>query len=115
MVSMIVAQADNRVIGKSNELPWYLPADLKRFREITTGHSVIMGRKTYDSIYIRLGHPLPNRQNIVVTRDKSFDAHGCVIVASPREALGKAGTGEIFVIGGASIFQSMLPQTTRIY
>ena len=69
---MIVAQAHNRVIGQTNDLPWYLPADLKHFKELTSGHSVIMGRKTYDSIVARLGKPLPNRTNIVITRDLAF-------------------------------------------
>src|SRR5688572_11041582 len=98
MVSMIVAQANKRVIGKSNALPWYLPADLKRFKELTTGHSVIMGRKTYESILAHLGKPLPNRTNIVITRS-DFAEPGIEMVHSPAEALARADSDEVFVIG----------------
>jgi dihydrofolate reductase len=115
MVSMIVAQARNRVIGSANDLPWYLPADLKRFKDLTSGHSVIMGRKTYASIIKRLGKPLPNRLNIVVSRDPAFRPEGVVVAASPADALQQAGDGEVFVIGGASIYEAMLDASDRIY
>lgn len=115
MVSMIVAQAHNRVIGNSNDLPWYLPADLKRFKELTTGHVVIMGRKTFESIFARLGKPLPNRTNIVITRDSAFGPPGVVVAHSPEAALKQADSEEVFVIGGASIYEAMLPWADKIY
>nr|AIA14652.1 Dihydrofolate reductase [uncultured bacterium]AIA15101.1 Dihydrofolate reductase [uncultured bacterium] len=110
---MIVAQAAGRVIGKSNDLPWYLPADLKRFRILTTGHRVVMGRKTYESILARLGKPLPDRENIVISR--SLTAPGCVNVRSLDEALALGHDDEIFILGGASIYEQALPHTQRIY
>lgn len=112
---MIVAQANGRVIGASNDLPWYLPADLQRFKELTTGHVVIMGRKTYDSIVKRIGKPLPNRTNIVITRDEALDAPDVLVAHSPQDALTLAGDGEVFVIGGATIYEAMLPLADRIY
>jgi dihydrofolate reductase len=112
---MIVAQANGRVIGAANDLPWYLPADLKRFKELTTGHAVIMGRKTYDSILARIGKPLPNRTNIVITRDAALDASDVLVAHSPQDALTLAGDGEVFVIGGATIYEIMLPLAERIY
>jgi len=115
MLSLIVAYAKHRVIGKANDLPWYLPADLKHFKELTSGHSVILGRKTYESIVARLGKPLPNRTNIVITRDKHFAAPGAIIVRSPQEAIERADSEEVFVIGGASIYEAMLPLADRIY
>jgi dihydrofolate reductase len=115
MVSLIVAQSNNRVIGKSNDLPWYLPADLRHFREITTGHPVIMGRKTYESIHARLGKPLPDRENIVVTHDEMFVARGCVVVHSLTEALSFHPDKEVFVIGGSSLYDQALPRAQRIY
>ena len=115
MVSLIVAEAHDRVIGRSNDLPWYLPADLKRFKELTTGHSVVMGRKTYDSIFARLGKPLPNRTNIVITRNPEFGAEGVMVARSLPEALEKAGDGEVFVIGGASVYKEAVVMADRIY
>lgn len=115
MISAIVAQANNRVIGKANELPWYLPADLRHFKEITVGHTVIMGRKTFDSIITRLGRPLPNRTNIVITRDKGFKAEDAKIVHSLKAAIQTAADGEMFVIGGAQIYEQALPYLDRIY
>jgi dihydrofolate reductase len=113
-----VAQASNRVIGNSNDLPWYLPADLKHFKDITTGHSVIMGRNTYESIFARLGKPLPNRRNIVITHDAEFAPDGVVVARSLEEALALADSEESLescVIGGASIYEQMLPLTDKIY
>ena len=99
-VSIICATSANGVIGAENKLPWKLPADLKRFKTLTTGHAVLMGRKTYESI----GKPLPDRDNIVITRQKDYKAPDCHVVHSIEEALDKAGqlgrkTQEIFVIG----------------
>jgi dihydrofolate reductase len=114
MNSIIVAMAHNDVIGSSNDLPWYLPADLKRFKELTTGHTVVMGRKTYDSIYARLKGPLPNRTNIVVTRDAVFQAPGCMVVHDLETAL-KGQPDEVFVIGGAQIYEQALPAVNKLY
>jgi len=103
----------NRVIGVNGKLPWHLPADLKRFRELTTGHHIIMGRKTFESLP---KGPLPNRTNIVVTRQKKFEASGCVIAHSISEAVEKAkGDAETFIIGGAEIYKAALPMAHRIY
>lgn len=111
-VSLIAALAENRVIGRNNALPWHLPADLKRFRRLTTGHPVILGRKNYESI----GRPLPGRTNIVVTRDHSYRAPGCVVVDSLDAAFAAAGAaGEIFVIGGAEIYAQTIARAGRLY
>jgi dihydrofolate reductase len=115
MISLIVAAAHNNIIGKSNGLPWYLPADLRHFKEVTIGHPVIMGRKTFDSILARLGKPLPNRTNIIVTRDHGFVAEGVIVVHSLEEAYKHAKDQEVFVIGGAQIYEQALPVADRIY
>ncbi|MDE2258937.1 MAG: type 3 dihydrofolate reductase [Betaproteobacteria bacterium] len=111
-LSIIVAMTLNRVIGANNTMPWHLPADLAFFKATTLGHPVIMGRKTYESI----GRPLPGRRNIVVTRDPTFRAPGCEVAHSVEESLfhGKEDP-EIFVIGGAGLYCSVLPATQRIY
>jgi len=112
IVSAVVAIAENYAIGKNNELLWYLPADLKHFKAVTSGHTVIMGRKTYDSI----GKPLPNRRNVVITRKKDLLIPGVEITHSVEEALELCGNeAEVFVIGGAEIYQSALDRTDRIY
>ena len=114
IISAVVAMAENRVIGKNNQLPWHLPADLKHFKNITTGHPILMGRKTYESI----GKPLPNRTNIVITRDQSYKAPGCEVVSSLEEAIALAATHqsqEIFIIGGAEVYRQLLPRIQRIY
>jgi dihydrofolate reductase len=111
-VSLIAAMAENRVIGINNRLPWHLPDDLKRFRRLTTGHSVIMGRKNYESI----GKPLPQRRNIVVSRRPDYQAPGCVVVQSLEEALTAAkDESEVFIIGGAEIYRQMMPTADRLY
>ena len=111
-ISLIAAMDNNRVIGKDNALPWRLDSDLARFREITHGHPVIMGRKTFESI----GHPLPNRTNIILTRDPDFHAKGCVIVHSIGEAREAAkGSEEVFVIGGENVFKEFLPHADKMY
>lgn len=111
-ISIIVAVAENGVIGRAGGLPWRLPADLRRFRERTMGHPVIMGRRTWESI----GRPLPGRRNIVVTRTPGFRAPGAEIAGSLEEALRLAGdTDEIFVIGGAQLYAEALPRADRIY
>lgn len=113
-VSIVVALDDFRGIGKDNGLLWNLSSDLKRFKEITTGHPIIMGRKTYESI----GRPLPNRTNIVITRNSEFHPEGVVVVHDLDEAFeeaAKLNPEEIFVIGGGEIFNQVLPITERIY
>ncbi|OHB10627.1 MAG: dihydrofolate reductase [Candidatus Zambryskibacteria bacterium RIFCSPLOWO2_12_FULL_45_14] len=113
MISIIVAIADNRVIGDKNKLPWYLPADLKHFSTVTKPHTVIMGRKTYESIVARLGKPLPDRTNIIVTRHMDFNAPGCIVVNSVEDALTQPGENK-FIIGGEEIYKLFLPYTERL-
>ncbi len=111
-VSLIAAMAENRVIGVNNTLPWRLPADLKHFRRVTTGHHVIMGRRNYESI----GKPLPDRTNIVVTRNPDYRAPGCLVKHSLEDALAVAQDDpEIFVIGGAEIYRQALDRANRLY
>jgi dihydrofolate reductase len=109
-MNIIVAIAQNNVIGKDNQLIWHLPNDLKHFRKLTTGNTIIMGRKTYQSI----GKPLPNRVNIIISRNKDFVAEGCIVVNSLTDALAHC-TDQCFVIGGAEIYQQALPLATKIY
>jgi dihydrofolate reductase len=112
MISLIVAVADNKVIGKKGSmLPWRLSGDLARFKEITLGHPIIMGRTTYESI----GRPLPGRQNIVITRNIDFTAEGCDIAHSLENAIAMAKGEEIFIIGGANIFEQAMPLVEKIY
>src|SRR3989344_1427321 len=112
IISLIAAMGKSRVIGKDNALPWNLPPDLKRFRQITLGKPVVMGRKTFES----LGKPLPDRKNIVITRDKDYKAYGCVVVHSVDEALKAAsGNEELMVIGGEQIFREAIPIADRMY
>ena len=112
IISLIAAIGKNNVIGVDNKLPWKLSADLKRFRTITSGKPVIMGRKTFESI----GGPLPNRKNIIITRDKNYKADGCVVVHSAEEALHAAGeNGEVMIIGGAEIYRQLLPKADKMY
>src|SRR5262245_20888513 len=113
-ISAIVAMSENRVIGDDNQLPWHLPSDLKHFKTLTSGHPILMGRKTYESI----GRPLPNRTNIVITRNHAFQANGCVIVKSIEEAVSHAISihqNEIFIIGGAEVYKQFMPDIEKIY
>jgi len=110
-ISIIVAIAENNAIGKNNQLLWHLPADLKHFRVITSGHTIIMGRKTFDSV----GKPLPNRRNIVVTR-QDIKIEGCEVVKSIDEAIALCeGEDEVFIGGGAEIYRQAMDKTNRIY
>lgn len=112
IVSIIVAIAKDNGIGKDNQLLWHLPADLKHFRTTTTGHCVIMGRKTYDSI----GKPLPNRRNIVITRNQQMEIAGAEVVNSLGEAMALCSNeDEVFVIGGAELYKHTLPAAKRLY
>jgi dihydrofolate reductase len=110
-VTIIAALARNRVIGKNNRMPWHLSEDLRRFKAMTLGHPVVMGRKTFESI----GKPLPGRDNIVVTRSPVFAAPGCRVVHSLAEALTAVqGAAEVYVIGGAEIYALALPLADRL-
>ncbi len=111
-ITMIAALAKNNVVGKDNQMPWHLPADLKHFKQCTMGKPIIMGRKTYESI----GKPLPGRLNIVLTRDTQFTAPGCELVHSPNDALALAAPEheEIIIMGGPSIYELFMPQADRM-
>ena len=114
IISLIVAVAKNNIIGNNNQLVWHLPADLKHFKNLTMGHHVIMGRKTFDSI----GKPLPGRAFIIITNNKNFKAEGCAVVHSLNEALLCAQNNketEVFIIGGAEIFNLAMDKITTIY
>ncbi|WP_028391468.1 dihydrofolate reductase [Bacillus cihuensis] len=113
MISFILAMDDNRLIGKDNTLPWYLPADLQYFKKVTMGHPILMGRKTYESI----GKPLPGRENIILTRNTDYQKEGVTVISNLKEAVAYADTSdkEVFVIGGAEIFQQLLANCKRLY
>lgn len=116
-ISIVVAIGENNVIGKDNALIWHLPADMKFFKDTTTGHCIITGRKNYESIPLKF-RPLPNRTNIVITRQADYDAPGAIVVGSIDRALEKAkqcGDEEIFIIGGAEIFKQSMHLVDRIY
>lgn len=114
-LTIIAALTRNGVIGRDNRLPWHIPEDLKRFKALTLGHPVIMGRKTFESIVASLGKPLAGRENIVVTRSREFAHPGCRVVHSIEEALAAAkGADEVFVIGGAEIYALALPLASRL-
>jgi dihydrofolate reductase len=116
MISIIVALAKNNVIGKGGDLPWKLSADLKHFAKITKGHTVIMGRKTYESIFQRLGHGLPERKNIIITSQTDFKAPDCLVVSSINEAIKVLPTEEeVFVIGGGKIYEQFLSIADKLY
>lgn len=111
-LSLIVAHADHRVIGHHNQLPWHLPEDLKRFKQLTMGHHIIMGRKTYES----LGRLLPGRTSVIVTRDPQYQVAGAQVVHSLPAALAAcAEDSEPFLIGGAELYAAGLPYVTRLY
>lgn len=111
-LSIIVATAKNRVIGVNNTLPWHLPEDLKRFRALTTGHHIIMGRKTYDS----LGRLLPGRTTVIVTRNQAYKVEGAIVVHSLEDAIAACGDDqEVFLIGGAELYQDGLKLANKLY
>jgi len=113
VIKILVAFDENRVIGKNNELIWHLPADLKRFKSLTTGHVIVMGRKTYDSI----GKPLPNRTTIVISRNPDLQIEGVICTCSMEEAILKAKSlsrEEIFIVGGAEIYKLSLAVADQI-
>ncbi|CAL1241085.1 dihydrofolate reductase [Candidatus Methylocalor cossyra] len=110
-LSLVAAMGENRAIGLHNRMPWHLPADLRRFRRLTWGKPVIMGRRTHESI----GRPLPGRKNIVVSGNPDYRAPGCRVVHSLAEALREADAEEAMVIGGATLYRALLPRADRLY
>jgi dihydrofolate reductase len=106
----VVAVATNGVIGRDGGLPWRLPDDLRRFRELTMGHALLMGRRTFESI----GRPLPGRRNLVLSRDAGWAAPGCETVASPAAALAAVGDAQLFVIGGAEVYAACWQLAARV-
>ncbi|WP_028550105.1 dihydrofolate reductase [Paenibacillus sp. UNC451MF] len=115
IISFIFAMDEHRGIGLDNKLPWHLPGDLAFFKRVTSGHTILMGRKTYESI----GRPLPKRRNVIMTRDLTFAAEGCEIVHTVDEALERFKSedqnGELFVIGGAEVFRLFMPHADKMY
>ena len=113
MISMIVAMSQNRVIGKLGKMPWNIAEDLQYFKALTTGHTIIMGRKTFESI----GRPLPNRVNVVLTQDENYEAKGCHIVHSIEEIMEKYYNEEeeLFIIGGSTLYSAFMSYATKIY
>jgi len=110
-MALIVAMAENGIIGRNGTMPWHIPADLKYFRQVTWGKSIIMGRKTFDS----LGRPLPGRHNIILSSNPSLHADGCETVTTPEAALQQAQPGEVMVIGGAMVYRWFLPLAHTLY
>ncbi|MED1798134.1 dihydrofolate reductase [Brevibacillus porteri] len=108
MISLIVAYARNQVIGKDGDMPWHLPADLKNVKELTTGKTIIMGRKTFESI----GKPLPNRRNVVLTRSQDFHPEGVDVVHTKEEVLA---LGDVIIFGGSEIYRQFLDVVDRLY
>lgn len=111
LISLIVAMSQNRVIGRDGGLPWHLPADLQRFKQLTMGQTLLMGRKTWQSI----GRPLPGRRVIVLSRAPGFRAEGCSVVADLASGIAASHTPELFVCGGGEIYRQALPLVQRIY
>ena len=111
MISIIVAVAKGGAIGKAGKMPWKIPGEQRQFKDLTTGHVVIMGRTSYEEI----GHPLPDRTNIVVSKTKVFSGENLFTVKSLKEAIERAGQEEIYIAGGAEIFQEALPLAEKIY
>jgi dihydrofolate reductase len=111
-ISLIVAASTNNVIGSDGELPWHLPDDLRNFKRLTTGKPIVMGRKTHESI----GRPLPDRRNVVISRDLGYEAAGCDVVASPAAAMALLNDAEeVMIIGGGQIYAAFLPLADRIH
>jgi dihydrofolate reductase len=112
IVSLIAAMANNRVIGKDNQMPWHLPADLGHFKTVTLGKPVIMGRKTYESI----GRPLPGRRNIIISRNRNYKVEGCETAVSLEEAMELVNeVEEIMIIGGGHVYSQAIPLADRLY
>jgi dihydrofolate reductase len=111
-ISLVAAVADTGVIGRGGALPWRLPADLKHFKTLTTGGTIVMGRRTFESI----GRPLPNRRSVIITRQRDYTQPGALVVHSLDEAIqSAAGESELFIIGGRAIYETALPRADRLY
>ncbi len=111
-ISLIVAMASNRVIGLNNNMPWHLSADLKKFKQITMGSPILMGRKTFESI----GRPLPGRRTIILSRNESYQQPGCLVMQSIEAALESCrGDEEVFIVGGEDLYKALLPQASYLY
>ena len=110
MLAIIVAYSQNRVIGRNGRIPWKIPGEQARFRALTTGQAVVMGRRTYEEI----GRPLPNRMNFVVSSTKTFDGENCRTVASLAEAMALAGDRDLYVSGGAKLYEEALPLAEKL-
>ena len=110
MLAIIVAYLQNRVIGRDGRIPWKIPGEQARFRALTTGQAVVMGRRTYEEI----GRPLPNRMNFVVSSTKTFDGENCRTVASLAEAMALAGERDLYVSGGAKLYEEALPLAEKL-
>lgn len=116
MISIIAAVAKNNVIGKRNALPWYLPEDLKRFRKLTTGKTVLMGRKTFESIIDKLDKPLPNRKNVVITRDADYKVpEGVMVLHDINSAFEALKDEDVFIIGGGEIYNQTINMADKLY
>ncbi|WP_064091373.1 dihydrofolate reductase [Rossellomorea aquimaris] len=113
MISFIWAMDENGLIGKNNDLPWRLPEDLKYFKKITDGHPIVMGRKTFDSI----GKPLPNRENVILTRNTDFSQRGCIVLHRVEDVLqlAEANERETFIMGGKEVYRQFIPYVDKLY
>lgn len=111
MIALIVAMSKNRVIGNQGTIPWNIPGELQRFKELTTDHVVIMGRRTYEDI----GRPLPNRENIIVSTTQTYEAENCRTARSLREAIELAGDQDIYIGGGSRLYEEALPLVDKMY
>jgi len=111
LIAVIAAMAQNRTIGLDGKLPWQLPGDLQRFKQLTMGQTLLMGRKTYQSI----GRPLPGRETLVLSRDGRFQAEGCTVVSSLAEGITTAQSEQLFICGGEEIYRQALPLAEKIY
>lgn len=111
MKAIIVAMDKNRLIGSDNKLPWRLPADMQYFKKITQGHTVLMGRKTYESI----GKPLPNRENVILTRNSDYQQPGCTVIHNIDDVNRLAALNDIFIIGGAEVYRQLMDHCERLY
>ena len=110
-LSLIWAMDRNRTIGSGNALPWHLPDDLAYFKQVTMGHTIVMGRVTFEAI----GRPLPGRDNVVLTRDQQWTAKGCTVVHRPEDVMERYGGSTLFVIGGAELYRLFLPLASALY
>lgn len=110
-IVLIVAMSRNRVIGRDGQLPWRLPADLRRFQQLTMGQTLLMGRKTFESI----GRPLPGRKTIVLSRNPEYSAEGCLVVTDLQRGIAAARTDELFICGGGELYRQVLPLVEKVY